>query len=40
MSLSQPPQKPELPAWVFFVLRVSSLAAVAVVAWLVMRCES
>jgi hypothetical protein len=30
---------PELPAWVFFALRLGSLLAVAIVAALVARCS-
>ena len=31
------PTKPELPAWVFLLLRLASVALVGIVFWLVMR---
>ncbi|SMB87952.1 hypothetical protein SAMN00120144_1115 [Hymenobacter roseosalivarius DSM 11622] len=31
---------PELPAWVFLLIRFGSLALVAVVAYFVFRCDS
>ena len=37
--MPKPPTKPELPAWVFFLLRVGSFVLVAVLAWLATRCQ-
>ena len=31
--------KPELPAWVFLLLRFAGIALVAIVFWLVSRCS-
>ena len=31
------PTKPELPTWVFLLLRLASVALVGIVFWLVMR---
>jgi hypothetical protein len=33
------PTKPELPAWVFLLLRLASVALVGIVFWLVTRCN-
>lgn len=33
------PTKPELPAWVFLLLRLASIALVGIVFWLVTRCK-
>ena len=33
------PKDPELPAWVFFALRVGSFALVLLAAWLVVQCS-
>jgi len=33
------PRDPELPAWVFFLLRVGSFVLVMLVAWLVVTCD-
>jgi len=38
--MSPIPQKPELPAWVFLLLRFGSLALVALLAWVLFKCQS
>lgn len=35
----KPPTKPELPAWVFLLLRIASFGLVLLAAWLATRCR-
>ena len=34
------PSKPELPAWVFLLLRLASIVLVGIIFWMVTRCNS
>jgi hypothetical protein len=38
--MSLVPQKPELPTWVFLLLRFGSMALVGLLAWFLYKCQS